>query len=260
MSPNPSADDPAASFACHWRLEGREAASVRVSGELDLATAPRLERTLREALGMARLVLLDLHEMSFMDSTGLRVLLDTSVRGRVQGASVVLAGASAQVERLLDVTGVRAQLDLLDVTPHPEGGSPRVKPVDGNGSTPFDNPANDRVLTARVMAVSDVRLWMLATNGTIYRPWAPAADGLRAPTGSEVELYLDAGGAVNGWYEPRSGLAINQRCLSPGESPATHSDLACAGPCGIVWLAPAGTRLRERDERCLTCAGPLVLH
>ena len=66
MSPNPSADDPA-SFACRWRLEGREAASVRVSGELDLATAPRLERALREALNMARLVLLDLQEMSFIE-------------------------------------------------------------------------------------------------------------------------------------------------------------------------------------------------
>ena len=256
MSSNRSADDPSASFSCRWRLEGREAASVRVSGEVDLATAPELERALREALGFARLVLLDLHDMSFMDSTGLRLLLDTSVRARVRGARVVLTGASAQVESLLDVTGTRAQLDLLHTPPRPES---RVGLVDRNGSTPFDNPVNDRVVTARVMAVSDDELWMQATDGTIHRPWAPAHDGLPVPAGSEIELYLDAGGAVNGWYEPESGLAINQRCLSPGESPATHADLACAGRCGIVWLAPAAARLRERHERCLTCAGHLVL-
>ena len=256
MSSNRSADDPAASFACRWRLEGREAASVRVSGEVDLATAPQLERTLREALGFARLVLLDLREMSFIDSTGLRVLLDTSVRARVQGACVVLTGVSAQVESLLEVTGTRAQLDLLHTPPRHES---RVGLIDRNGSTPFDNPVNDRVLTARVMAVSDIELWMQATDGTIHRPWAPVADALPVPAGSEVELYLDAGGAVNGWYEPESGLAINQRCLSPGESPATHFDLACAGSCGIVWLAPAGARFEERHERCLTCAGHLVV-
>jgi hypothetical protein len=196
--------------------------------------------------------------VSFIDSTGLRVLLDTSVRARVQGACIVLAGASAQVERLLEMTGTRAQLDLLHAPALPEDES-RVEHIDRNGSTPFDNPVNDRVLAARVMAVSDIELWMQAADGTIHRPWSPAADGLPLPTGSEVELYLDTGGAVNGWYEPRSGLAINQRCLSPGESPATHADLACAGPCGIVWLAPAGARLQERHKRCLTCAGHLVL-
>lgn len=258
MPQNRSADVPAAPLACRWRLEGREAASVRVSGDVDLATAPQLERTLREALGFARLLLLDVHEMSSMDSTGLRVLLDTSVRARVQGACIVLTGASAQVENLLEVTGARVQLDLLHAPPRPEDES-RVEHIDRNGSTPFDNPVNDRVLPARVMAVSDIEPWMQATDGTIHRPWAPVADGLPVPIGSEVELYLDAEGAVNGWYEPRSGLAINQRCLSPGESPATHSDLACTGPCGVVWLAPAAARLRERHERCLTCAGRLVI-
>ena len=257
MPPNPSADEPAdqraATFACRWRLEGREAASVRVSGDLDLATAAQLDATLREALGFARLVLVDLHEMSYLDSTGLRVILDASIRARTQGAHVVLTGVSAQVETLLEVTRTRAQLDLLD-PPHPD----RVEQA-RNGSAICDNPVNARVVPARVMAVSDGQLWMQAADGTLHRPWAPAADGLPVPTGSEVDLYLDATGAVNGWHEPHSGLAINQRGLEPAESPATHADLACAGRCGLVWLAPAAARLAHRRERCLTCAGPLVL-
>ena len=249
MLPHQSADNPAerlASFACRWRLEGREAASVRVTGEVDIATAGRLDDALREALGYARLVVLDLRRMSFMDTTGLRVILDTAARARPRGARIVLTGASAQVETLLDLTRTRGHLDLLEAR-------------QTNGWTPFDNAVNDRVLTARVMAVSDAVLWMQAADGSIHRPWAPAGDGLPVPAGSTVELYLDDDGAVNGWREPGSGLAIDQRRLAPGEAPVTHADLTCQGPCGLVWHAPAAARLAEYHELCLTCAGSLVL-
>ena len=245
--------EPAAQFACRWRLEGREAASVRVAGEVDLATAGRLDEALREALGYARLVVLDLRRMPFMDSSGLRVILDATGRARSRGARVVMTGASAQVETLLDVTGTRPHLDLLE-TRRPEAGAERVAL---GGWAPFANAVNDRVLRARVMAVSDAELWLQAADGTIHRPWAPEAE-LPLPAGSAVELYLDGAGAVNGWYEPRSGLAINQRLLGPGETPATAADLACEGRCGLVWLAPAASRLAEHHERCLTCAGSLV--
>lgn len=53
MPSSPSSDrpdDPRAPFACRWRVEGRAAASVRVPGELDIATAEQLEHALREAL------------------------------------------------------------------------------------------------------------------------------------------------------------------------------------------------------------------
>ena len=257
MPTDPSADDPAhrlASFACSWRLQGWEAASVRVSGEVDMRTAPELDETLREALRHARLVLMDLREMSFMDGTGLRVLLNASLRARAQAGHLVLSGVSEQFTWLLAVTGTRAHVDLLDARLADDPESVR------RHWSALDNPVNVRVLKARVMEVSETQLWIQAADGTIHRPWAPAGDGLPVPAGEEVELYLDSGGAVNGWYDPRSGVAVNQRGLAPGESPATHSDLACAGPCRIVWLAPAAARLAERDERCLTCAGPLVLH
>ena len=140
-------------------------------------TVPQLQGTLREALRHARLVLVDLHRMSFMDSTGLHVILDAAARARKQGARLVFAGATTQVEKLLDVTGTRAHLDLLD-PPHPQDESSRVTQVDRNGSTPFDNPVNTRVITARVMAVSDVQLFCRPPTG-------PSTDrGRRRPVGS----------------------------------------------------------------------------
>ena len=63
MPAHGSSDDPpdgSPSFRCTWRREAIDAASVEVSGELDIATSPRLEQTLDEALQGARLVLLNL--------------------------------------------------------------------------------------------------------------------------------------------------------------------------------------------------------
>jgi hypothetical protein len=123
---------------------------------------------------------------------------------------------------------------------------------------PFDNPVNTAVVSARVMAISTDRFFLQAAGGSIYRPWAPVSDGLPVPPGDRVEVYLDAAGAVNGWREPATGLAVNQRRLANDGSPVIRADLACRGPCGVVWLAPAADRLMQNGERCLTCAGPLA--
>ena len=248
-----------ASFGCRWRVEGNAAASVWVSGELDIATAPKFEAALDEALGHARLVLVDLTELSFLDSSGLHVIVNASMGARATGARVLLTGASKQVEALLEVTGTRAHLDVLRPGEEIERARPdRSHRTDEDSIRPLDNPVNASVITARVMAVSDEQLWLHAANGAIHRPCAPISDGLPVRIGTPIEMYLDRTGAVNGWREPRSGLAINQRCLETGSMPTTYSDLTCAGPCGVVWRAPAAERLAEREERCLTCAGPLV--
>lgn len=116
MASTPLSDgshDTRTAFACRWRLEGRAAASVRVAGELDLGTAPQLRTALEEALVYARLVLLDVSDVSFMDSSGLRVVLEASIGARAQDARVLLVGVSEEVEALIDLTGTRPHIDLL---------------------------------------------------------------------------------------------------------------------------------------------------
>ena len=119
MPPSPPSGDPDgdwAPFACRWRLEGRDAASVEVSGEVDLATAGRLTEALRGATGAARLVLLDLRDVSFLDSSGLHAIIAATTQARARGGRLVIAGASEQVETLLDLTGTRAHLDILSIS------------------------------------------------------------------------------------------------------------------------------------------------
>ena len=265
MSANASSDDPndgPSPFASTWRRDGVEAASVRVSGEVDMATSPQLEETLGEALEHARLVVLNVREVSFMDSSGLRVLLNASRFAREAGVRLVVVGVSAQIDALLETTKTRAHVEVIPLPAggeqlHDDTGAAPLGQDDGV-IQPLDNPANAGVLTARAIMVSGNELWLEASDGAVRRAWAPQVAGLRVPAGAPVEVYLDDRGEVNGWREPRSGLAVNQRRLEPDSFPARAVAVTCEGPCGIVWQAPSASELREHRERCLTCSGPLA--
>lgn len=151
MPPSPPPyrpDDRWAPFACRWRVEGRSAASIRVSGELDLASAGQLEHAFREALGSARLVLLDMHEVTFMDSTGLHAIMNATASARAQGGHVVLSGVSAEVEGMLDLTGARALLNVLGLPPRAKVDAARRRRSADDRIRPLDNPVNARVVTA----------------------------------------------------------------------------------------------------------------
>ena len=92
-------------FACSRTNRGRDAVWVDVVGELDLATAPELERALREAQSQARLVVLDLRELAFMDSAGAHVIIEASVCARRLGRRLVLLRTPPDVDRLFTLTG-----------------------------------------------------------------------------------------------------------------------------------------------------------
>ena len=91
---------------------------VAAVGELDLRTSPELEERLDRVWGSgAELVILDLRQIEFMDSTGLRVLLGAHQRAQESGRRFALVRGADQVERVLTLTGVR---DLLTVVDAPE--------------------------------------------------------------------------------------------------------------------------------------------
>jgi anti-anti-sigma factor len=88
-------------FVCASTNEGRAAAWVHVAGELDIATAPLLELALRESLLQGRPVVLDLRELSFMDSSGVHVIVNASNRARHAGRRLVLVRGPPNVHRAL---------------------------------------------------------------------------------------------------------------------------------------------------------------
>ena len=94
----------------------RQGDTFRVApvGELDIATAGLLERELASvAASDAAAIVLDLSGLTFIDSTGLRIVLDfTDLCGDQGGRLGVIAGTPA-VDRLLDIVGLRERLPLI---------------------------------------------------------------------------------------------------------------------------------------------------
>jgi anti-sigma B factor antagonist len=104
-------------FSVEERSEG-SAWILAASGELDLRTSPELEERLNRVWASgAELVILDLRQIEFMDSTGLRVLLGAHQRAQDTSRRFALVRGADQVERVLTLTGVR---DLLTVVDAPE--------------------------------------------------------------------------------------------------------------------------------------------
>jgi anti-sigma B factor antagonist len=87
---------------------------VRVHGELDLETAGRLWAHLEPLLARDAVVVLDTEHMPFMDSSGLRVLLQAARRAAEVGATFRLAGLRSSVRRVLELTGVGGQLTVCE--------------------------------------------------------------------------------------------------------------------------------------------------
>ena len=85
--------------------------SVVVHGEIDMQTASQLERVLDDVIAKgALLVTLDLEQVEFLDSSGLRVILGASNKLSEQEGQLLLEGASPAVERVLELTGVIERL------------------------------------------------------------------------------------------------------------------------------------------------------
>ena len=106
---------PATGFVCRLSGRGVGVASVYVAAELDIASAPELERVLRRAELRAPLVVLDLRDLTFMDSRGLHVILCASNRARSAGRRLVLLRGPSQVQRLLTVSGAADRLEIFNL-------------------------------------------------------------------------------------------------------------------------------------------------
>lgn len=81
--------------------------AVSLAGELDIATVGRVEEQVDQArsTGFAEVVL-DLRAVTFMDSTGLRLLLRLDAAARAEGFAFRIADEDGPVRRLLELTGL----------------------------------------------------------------------------------------------------------------------------------------------------------
>ena len=101
-----------AAFGCSLVNGDPDSACVHVAGELDIATSPELDLVLREALLVARLVVLDLRDVEFIDSSGVHAIVTASNRARTTARRLVILRAPAHVDRIFKLTRTFGRLEF----------------------------------------------------------------------------------------------------------------------------------------------------
>lgn len=90
-------------------------AHVVLTGELDLSTIDRLEQELARVEGEGpTVVALDLSHVTFLDSSGLRVIVSADQRARREKRRLVIVRGPDTVQRVFSITRLDEQLDLVD--------------------------------------------------------------------------------------------------------------------------------------------------
>ena len=88
---------------------------LALRGELDLSTVSKVEEELRRAeASEPSLLVLDLSELNFLDSTGLRLIVTTDQRAREGGRRVAVVKGPDAVQRVFAITRLDERLEMLD--------------------------------------------------------------------------------------------------------------------------------------------------
>jgi anti-anti-sigma factor len=115
-------DSPAASryvarspFVCTWKAAGLDAAWVLLAGRLDLTTSPKPRLTVQDAQLHARVVVLDMRKLTFMDAAGVSVILNAACGARRDGGRVMLVRGPANVDEMLTLTAASDEVLIVDL-------------------------------------------------------------------------------------------------------------------------------------------------
>jgi len=95
----------------------RDIVHVRPHGDVDLATVGAIRERFDEltALGFARVVL-DLRDVTFLDSTGIRLVLELSASSGADGWELGVVEGPACVQRVFELTGIRPLVPFVELT------------------------------------------------------------------------------------------------------------------------------------------------
>lgn len=105
--------------------ESDDAVRVALHGELDLARADEVEAELQrvERAAPPRLVL-DLSRLTFLDSSGLRVVVMAGARCRRDGLPLTVVRGPKQVHHVFQITGMDRELPIVDDPAEPPPAAP----------------------------------------------------------------------------------------------------------------------------------------
>jgi anti-anti-sigma factor len=91
-----------------------DAAVVVMKGDLDIATEAQATAQLDRAMDGCGVLIADLRELEFLDSTGVRVLLSAHLRAQERGLRFGIVRGEGMVARLLEVTRISDRFPVVD--------------------------------------------------------------------------------------------------------------------------------------------------
>ncbi len=120
-------------------LSIERAGVIRLTGELDMSTAPELDQVLEAAVEHGGAILVDLSELRFMDSTGIHTLMKAarSLGGR---GCLILHGEQERVGRVFDLVGINGNVPGLHRLVHDVGGPAEGTETGSLAPHPIDEP------------------------------------------------------------------------------------------------------------------------
>lgn len=110
----------------HFQIESRhsgEAVVVRLGGEFDVACEEHFDRIVAALAAESKTLVVDLSELSFIDSSGLRALLRAWKRCEADGASLTVVPGTGQVRQAMALTGADEVLPIVAEAPLSASGS-----------------------------------------------------------------------------------------------------------------------------------------
>ena len=107
----------AAAIDCVITRYGVDAAVIAVAGELDIATSPSLAEELSALQSDCRVVVLDLRQITFIDSSGVQLTLAAHKRASETGTRFVVLRGAPPVDQLFTLTGLCGLLEDVTLDP-----------------------------------------------------------------------------------------------------------------------------------------------
>lgn len=94
-------------------LEG-EKLTVRLNGDLNVLTLPKLQEETNKSLGGVKELIFDLAEVEYISSSGLRVLLSMESKMRRENGKMILKSVNSSVKEIIRLTGLTKELNFED--------------------------------------------------------------------------------------------------------------------------------------------------
>jgi anti-anti-sigma factor len=93
---------------------------IELAGDLDLTSADDVDRELRRVeLTSAHVIAVDLQDLTFIDSTGIRLMMQAQRRSENGSNRLAVVKGTGAVQRLFDICGVATSIPFIDKLPSP---------------------------------------------------------------------------------------------------------------------------------------------